>query len=67
MAKKTIRTIPQDRTPIAEQDPRTRVGNFDEVFADRLDLARASGVQVFARRCSVSTSKVALGPSVPVV
>jgi glutamate synthase (NADPH/NADH) small chain len=31
MAKKTIRTIPQDRTPIAEQDPRTRVGNFDEV------------------------------------
>jgi sugar fermentation stimulation protein A len=40
---------------------------IDEVFADRLDLARASGVQVFARRCSVSTSKVALGPSVPVV
>jgi glutamate synthase (NADPH/NADH) small chain len=31
MAKKTIRTIPQERTPIAEQEPRKRVGNFDEV------------------------------------
>ena len=31
MAKKTIRTIPQERTPIAEQHPRKRVGNFDEV------------------------------------
>jgi glutamate synthase (NADPH/NADH) small chain len=29
--KKTIRTIPQERTAIAEQDPRERVGNFDEV------------------------------------
>ena len=31
MAKKTIRTIPQERTSIAEQAPRIRVGNFDEV------------------------------------
>ncbi len=31
MAKKTIRTIPQERTPIAAQDPRERAGNFDEV------------------------------------
>ncbi len=29
--KKTIRTIPQERTPIPEQDPRERIGNFDEV------------------------------------
>lgn len=29
--KKTIRTIPQERTPVAEQDPRVRVGNFAEV------------------------------------
>lgn len=32
MAKKrTIRTIPQERTPVAEQDPGERVRNFDEV------------------------------------
>ncbi len=31
MAKKTIRTIPQERTPIAAQDPQERTGNFDEV------------------------------------
>jgi glutamate synthase (NADPH/NADH) small chain len=31
MAKKTIRTIPQERTPIAAQDARERTGNFDEV------------------------------------
>jgi glutamate synthase (NADPH/NADH) small chain len=29
--KKTIRTIPQQRTPAAEQDPLARVDNFDEV------------------------------------
>ena len=29
--KRTIRTIPQRRTPAAEQDPRKRVANFDEV------------------------------------
>jgi glutamate synthase (NADPH/NADH) small chain len=29
--KKTIRTIPQERTPVAEQDPRERVRNFAEV------------------------------------
>ena len=28
---KTIRTIPQDRTAMAEQDPEVRVGNFSEV------------------------------------
>ena len=31
MAKKTIRTIPQERTPIPVQDPKKRVRNFDEV------------------------------------
>ena len=31
MAKKTIRNIPQERTPIAVQDPQERAGNFDEV------------------------------------
>lgn len=31
MAKKTIRTIPQERTPIAEQDPLVRAKNFEEV------------------------------------
>jgi glutamate synthase (NADPH/NADH) small chain len=30
-AKKTIRTIPQDRTPMPEQDPKVRAGNFLEV------------------------------------
>ncbi|MHA1565920.1 MAG: dihydropyrimidine dehydrogenase, partial [Alphaproteobacteria bacterium] len=29
--KKTIRTIPQDRTPIPHQRPDARVKNFDEV------------------------------------
>ena len=29
--KKTIRTIPQERTPCAEQDPQVRARNFDEV------------------------------------
>ena len=31
MAKKTIRTIPQERTPIPVQDPAERVENFAEV------------------------------------
>ncbi len=31
MAKKTIRTIPQERTPIPVQDAAVRVENFDEV------------------------------------
>jgi glutamate synthase (NADPH/NADH) small chain len=30
-AKKTIRTIPQERTPIPIQDPKERAGNFAEV------------------------------------
>ena len=29
--KKTIRTIPQERTPAREQDPQVRARNFDEV------------------------------------
>jgi glutamate synthase (NADPH/NADH) small chain len=29
--KKTVRTIPQERTPCPEQDPRIRARNFDEV------------------------------------
>ena len=31
MAKKTIRTIPQERTPMREQDPQARAKNFAEV------------------------------------
>ena len=31
MARKTIRTIPQERTPIPVQDPAERIRNFDEV------------------------------------
>ena len=31
MARKTIRTIPQQRTPIPVQEPAERVRNFDEV------------------------------------
>ena len=31
MAKKTIRTIPQERTPIPVQDAEVRIGNFSEV------------------------------------
>ncbi|MDP6120685.1 MAG: dihydropyrimidine dehydrogenase, partial [Rhodospirillales bacterium] len=31
MAKKTIRTIPQERTPMPVQDPQGRAGNFAEV------------------------------------
>ena len=38
--KKTIRTIPQDRTPISVQDPEERIKNFDEVaLGYRLDDA----------------------------
>ncbi|MDZ7577937.1 MAG: NADPH-dependent glutamate synthase [Candidatus Nanopelagicales bacterium] len=29
--RKTIRTIPQERTPMLEQDPQARIGNFEEV------------------------------------
>ncbi len=29
--KKTIRTIPQERTPVQEQDPKERARNFEEV------------------------------------
>ncbi len=29
--KRTIRTIPQERTPVAEQPPEERVRNFEEV------------------------------------
>ncbi len=29
--KKTIRSIPQQRTPVREQDPKARVKNFEEV------------------------------------
>src|ERR1035437_5078106 len=29
--KKTIRTIPQERTPMREQDPQVRAKNFEEV------------------------------------
>ena len=31
MARKTIRTIPQQRTPIPTQEPEARVTNFEEV------------------------------------
>jgi glutamate synthase (NADPH) small chain len=45
--KKTIRTIPQQRTPMREQDPRERAGNFAEVaFGFGLDE-----VLIEAERC----------------
>lgn len=31
MAKRTIRTIPQERTPVREEPPGERIGSFDEV------------------------------------
>ncbi len=31
MAKRTIRSIPQERTPVREQSPAERIGSFDEV------------------------------------
>ncbi|HFQ15971.1 MAG TPA: NADPH-dependent glutamate synthase [Rhodobacteraceae bacterium] len=41
MAKRTIRTIPQERTPIPVQEPEVRVRNFDEVaLGYRLEDAR---------------------------
>lgn len=45
--KRTIRTIPQDRTPMPEQNPRERARNFDEV-ACGYTLAQA---QREAERC----------------
>jgi len=48
MAKKrTIRTIPQQRTPAREQDPQVRRGNFDEV-ALGYDAAQA---RLESQRC----------------
>jgi glutamate synthase (NADPH) small chain len=45
--KKTIRSIPQARTPMPEQPPQVRVGNFDEVaIGYRLDDAL-----IEAQRC----------------
>src|SRR3974377_729385 len=45
--KKTIRTIPQERTPVREQDPKVRARNFSEVsLGYGLDEAR-----VEADRC----------------
>ena len=37
MTRKTIRTIPQERTPIAVQDPAARVRNFGEVALGYLE------------------------------
>ncbi len=46
--KKTIRTIPQERTPIQEQDPKVRARNFSEVSL-RLRDSRTRCVE--ADRC----------------
>ncbi len=45
--KKTIRTIPQGRTPMPEQPPEVRVGNFDEVAIGY----RLEDALVEAQRC----------------
>ena len=45
--KKTIRTIPQDRTPMPEQPPEVRVKNFDEVACGY----RLEDALVEAERC----------------
>jgi len=47
MAKKTIRTIPQARTPMPEQPPELRVRNFDEVATGY----RQEDALVEAERC----------------
>ena len=47
--KKTIRTIPQARTPVREQDPLERVRNFDEVSAGY----RREDAQLEAERCLI--------------
>ena len=47
--KKTIRTIPQRRTPVREQDPRERVANFSEVSPGY----REEDAQLEAERCLV--------------
>ena len=44
--KKTIRTIPQERTEIPVQDPKARIGNFAEValgfrYGVRFSLTRS--------------------------
>ena len=41
--KRTIRTIPQRRTPVREQDPRERVKNFSEVSHGYRRGRRAAG------------------------
>ncbi len=45
--KKTIRTIPQERAPVREQDPRERIRNFSEVVCG----FRAEDAQHEAERC----------------
>jgi glutamate synthase (NADPH/NADH) small chain len=45
--KKTIRTIPQERTPVREQDPKIRATNFDEVACGY----RLEDALVEAERC----------------
>jgi glutamate synthase (NADPH/NADH) small chain len=47
--KKTIRTIPQERTPVREQDPLERVKNFGEVSAGY----RREDALVEAERCLI--------------
>ncbi|MDH4115129.1 MAG: dihydropyrimidine dehydrogenase, partial [Burkholderiaceae bacterium] len=45
--KKTIRTIPQERTPMPEQDPQVRARNFEEVACGY----RLEDAQREAERC----------------
>ncbi len=59
--RRTIRTIPQERTPIPEQDPARRVSNFDEVaLGYRVDDALRE-----ADRCLLCKDAVCI-PACPV-
>lgn len=55
---------------VAQRDDVEAVAAAPEIdpdFAEALGRARSAGVRALARRCEVTTSGVALGPSLPVV
>ncbi len=57
MPKRTIRTIPQERTPIPEQDAQKRVGNFEEVTLGY----RREDALVECRRCLMCPEPTCVG------
>jgi glutamate synthase (NADPH/NADH) small chain len=57
MAKKTIRTIPQERTAIPEQAPAVRIRNFDEVALGY----RPEDALIEAERCLLCADPTCVG------